>query len=91
MACDFRFMKSDKGFFCFPEVDVLVPFFPSMFPLISKAIPQHFFNRLAMTGEKVGAAELLEHNVIEAIFPNEETLNAGALDFASQFNKNRWN
>lgn len=89
-ACDFRFMKSDKGFFCFPEVDVLVPFFPSMFPLINKAIPQTFFNRLAMTGQRVGAQQLLEHQVVEAIFANEEALQAGVLEFATSFNKNRW-
>ncbi len=89
-ACDFRFMKSDKGFFCFPEVDVLVPFFPSMFPLINKAIPQTFFNRLAMTGQRVGSQELLDHQVVEAIFANEEALQAGVLEFATSFNKNRW-
>ncbi len=89
-ACDFRFMKSDKGFFCFPEVDVLVPFFPSMFPLINKAIPQTFFNRLAMTGQRVGAQQLLDHQVVEAIFANEEALQAGVLEFATSFNKNRW-
>ncbi len=37
-ACDFRFMKADKGCFCFPEVDVLMPFFPSMLLLISKTV-----------------------------------------------------
>ena len=89
-ACDFRFMKSDKGFFCFPEVDVLVPFVPSMFPLINKAIPQTFFNRLAMTGQRVGAQELLDNQVVEAIFANEGELQAGVLEFAKTFNKNRW-
>ena len=89
-ACDFRLMKSDKGFFCFPEVDVLVPFVPSMFPLINKAIPQTFFNRLAMSGQRVGAQELLDNQVVGAIFANEDELQTGALEFAKQFNKNRW-
>jgi enoyl-CoA hydratase/carnithine racemase len=89
-ACDFRFMKSDKGFFCFPEVDVLVPFVPSMFPLINKAIPQAFFNRLAMSGQRVGAQELLDNNVVEAIFANQEELDAGVAEFAKLLNKNRW-
>jgi enoyl-CoA hydratase/carnithine racemase len=89
-ACDFRFMKSDKGFFCFPEVDVLVPFVPSMFPIINKAIPQTFFNRLAMTGERVGAQQLFENNVIEAVFNDNDELQAGVYEFAAQFNKNRW-
>lgn len=89
-ACDFRFMKSDKGFFCFPEVDVLVPFFPSMLPLISKSIPQTFFNRLAMTGERVNAEQLLEHKVIEESFKDSEALTAGVMTFAASFNKNRW-
>lgn len=89
-ACDFRFMKSDKGFFCFPEVDVMVPFFPSMFPLINKAIPQTFFNRLAMSGQRVNAQALLDNKVVEDVFENEDELQKGVLEFAQQFNKNRW-
>jgi enoyl-CoA hydratase/carnithine racemase len=89
-ACDFRFMKSDKGYFCFPEVDVLVPFFPSMLPVIGKAVPQTFFNRLAMSGQRVDAQALLDNKVVEEIFANEEDLQAGVLEFAQQFNKNRW-
>ncbi len=89
-ACDFRFMKSDKGFFCFPEVDVLVPFVPSMIPIIHKAIPHTYFNRLAMSGQRVGASDLLTNNVIEEVFTNNEELQAGVLEFAQQFNKNRW-
>jgi enoyl-CoA hydratase/carnithine racemase len=89
-ACDFRFMKADKGFFCFPEVDVLVPFFPSMLPLISKSIPQTFFNRLAMTGQRVNAEQLLEQKVIEASFPDGDSLHSGVMEFAASFNKNRW-
>lgn len=89
-ACDFRFMKSDKGYFCFPEVDVLVPFFPSMLPVIGKAMPQTLFNRLAMSGQRVSAQVLLDNKVVEDIFANKEELQAGVLEFAQQFNKNRW-
>ncbi|MBL4798700.1 MAG: enoyl-CoA hydratase/isomerase family protein [Oleispira sp.] len=89
-ACDFRFMKSDKGYFCFPEVDVLVPFFPSMLPVIGKAIPQTLFNRLAMSGQRVNAQVLLENKVVEDTFANAEELQVGVLEFAQQFNKNRW-
>ena len=89
-ACDFRFMKSDRGYFCFPEVDVLVPFLPSMMPLVNQAMSPQFFNRLAMTGQRVGAQELLDNQVVEAIFDDNEALQAGVMEFAAQFKKNRW-
>ncbi|WP_419812821.1 enoyl-CoA hydratase/isomerase family protein [Bacterioplanoides sp.] len=89
-ACDFRLMKSDRGYFCFPEVDVMVPFLPSMIPLIHQAMSPQFFNRLAMTGQRVDAQTLLEQQVVEAVFDDNDALQAGALEFAAQFKKNRW-
>jgi enoyl-CoA hydratase/carnithine racemase len=40
LACDFRFMKADKGFFFFSEVDVGIPFIPGMMAFCRKAIPE---------------------------------------------------
>ncbi|ASP37323.1 hypothetical protein CHH28_00880 [Bacterioplanes sanyensis] len=89
-ACDFRLMRSDRGFFCFPEVNVGVPFFPSMFELIERVMPSSLFNRMLHSGERQDAATLLSHGVIEqAVSGKDETLDQ-ALAFAGEFHKPRW-
>lgn len=41
MAHDFRVMRADRGYFCFPEVDIRIPFTPGMTALIqAKLAPQ---------------------------------------------------
>src|SRR3954454_3936178 len=41
MAHDFRVMREDRGYFCFPEVDIHIPFTPGMAGLIQgKLHPQ---------------------------------------------------
>jgi len=88
-ACDFRFMKKDRGYFCFPEVDINIPFLPGMIAFVRKAIPEYKFNELKLTGKKAGAKELFEHHVIEKASENQAELMKDALDFAKTFKKGR--
>ncbi len=88
-ACDFRFMKKDRGFFCFPEVDISIPFLPGMIAFVRKAMPEYKFNELKLTGKRVGADELAAHHVIEKASENLEALMADSLAFAATFQKKR--
>ncbi|MCD4742581.1 MAG: enoyl-CoA hydratase/isomerase family protein [Desulfobacteraceae bacterium] len=88
-ACDFRFMKKDRGYFCFPEVDINIPFLPGMIAFVRKAIPEYKFNELKLTGKKVSAQELFEHHVIEKASDNQAALMMDALSFAKTLKKNR--
>jgi enoyl-CoA hydratase/carnithine racemase len=41
MAHDYRVMREDRGYFCFPEVDIHIPFTPGMAALVmSKVTPR---------------------------------------------------
>ncbi|MEJ5362783.1 MAG: enoyl-CoA hydratase/isomerase family protein [Spirochaetota bacterium] len=88
-ACDFRFMRSDRGFFCFPEVDLGIPFLPGMIAFVKKAIPYYKFNEMKLTGRRVGAPELAEHHVIEKACANVEELMKESIAFAKSFKKKR--
>jgi enoyl-CoA hydratase/carnithine racemase len=88
-ACDFRFMKADRGFFCFPEVDISIPFLPGMLAIVRKAIPAYKLQELVLSGKRTGAAELEVHHVIMKACDNEEVLMGEALAFAKTFNKKR--
>ncbi|SMC79154.1 Enoyl-CoA hydratase/carnithine racemase [Desulfocicer vacuolatum DSM 3385] len=88
-ACDFRFMKRDRGFFCFPEVDISIPFLPGMIAFVRKAIPEYKFNELKLTGKRVGADEMEVHHIIEKASANVEELMSDALGFAATFHKKR--
>jgi enoyl-CoA hydratase/carnithine racemase len=89
LACDFRFMKADKGFFFFSEVDVGIPFIPGMMAFCRKAIPEYKFEEMMYTGKRYGATEMEAHHVVMKACPNEEALMAEAMTFARSFNKKR--
>jgi enoyl-CoA hydratase/carnithine racemase len=88
-ACDFRFMRSDRGFFCFPEVDLGIPFLPGMIAWVRKAIPQHAFHEWKYSGRRVTAAELEKNHVIQKACANQEELMKETLAFAKTFVKKR--
>ncbi len=88
-ACDFRFMRSDRGFFCFPEVDLGIPFLPGMLAFVNKAIPRYKFNEMYLSGRRVGAPELSEHHVIEKASEDIEELMNDAVTFAKTFTKKK--
>ncbi len=88
-TCDFRFMTKDKGFFCFPEVDINIPFLPGMIAFVRKSIPEYKFNEMILSGKRVVAQELEESHVILKACDNKEQLAKDALAFAKTFAKKR--
>jgi len=88
-TCDFRFMRSDRGFFCFPEVNIGIPFRWGMNAFVKKAIPLHILSQMQFTGNRYTAPELEKHNIIVKACANQEDLMASAIAFAKTLQKKR--
>jgi enoyl-CoA hydratase/carnithine racemase len=88
-TCDFRFMRSDKGFFCFPEVDVSIPFLPGMIAFARKAIPEYKYQEMVYSGRRFTASELEEHHVIRKACRDQDELMKESMDLAMTFEKKR--
>lgn len=88
-TCDFRFMKADKGFYCFPEVDISIPFLPGMVAIIKKAFPSYKREEAILMGKRMGALELEASHVITKACANAEELMKETLAFAKNFSKKR--
>lgn len=88
-ACDFRIMRKDRGYVCFPEVDLGIPFLPGLVDVILKAFPHKTFNQMILTGKKYTAEEMQALGVIEFLADDQESLQTQASSFAKEFNKKR--
>jgi Delta3-Delta2-enoyl-CoA isomerase len=78
---DFRLMREDKGFFCFPEVDIKILFSPFMYEIL-RLLPDHYaLNELVLTGKRVGGKEALTMKIVSAVYPGE-TLYDKAMELA---------
>ncbi|MFP4039846.1 MAG: enoyl-CoA hydratase/isomerase family protein [Desulfosudaceae bacterium] len=90
LACafDFRLMRSDRGYFCFPEVDLGIPFLPGMLELLKSAIPLYKMNEMQYLGSRLTAEECRKHHIVTKACHQEELMKE-ALAFAGTFNKDR--
>ncbi len=82
-------MRKDRGYFCFPEVDLGIPFLPGMAAFIQKAIPFYKYNELKLTGKRATADELEAAHVIEKACDDRETVFNDSMAFARTFQKKR--
>lgn len=88
-TCDFRFMRKDRGYFCFPEVDISIPFLPAMLAIVKKAMPYYEAEYLIFSGKREGAVDLEKNKVIVKACENEEELMKESVAFAKTFIKKR--
>jgi enoyl-CoA hydratase/carnithine racemase len=87
-AFDFRFMRSDRGFFCFPEVDLGIPFLPGMIAIITRAMSLQVFEEMQYTGMRMTAEQCVEKGFVAKACAREE-LDRAAVGFAAGLGKRR--
>lgn len=79
IAHDFRVMRSDRGYFCFPEVDIQIPFTTGMAALIqAKLTPQAAVASMT-TARRFGGPDAVAHGLVDAT-ADEGTVTAGATE-----------
>ncbi|WNG82181.1 enoyl-CoA hydratase-related protein [Mycobacterium sp. ITM-2016-00316] len=78
-AHDFRVMRTDRGYFCFPEADIRIPFTPGMAALIqAKLTPQAAVASMT-TGRRFGAPDAKTYGIVDAVAA-EGAVTSAALD-----------
>jgi enoyl-CoA hydratase/carnithine racemase len=85
LAHDFRVMRADRGYFCFPEVDIRIPFTPGMAALIqAKLTPQAAVASMT-TGRRFGANDAANLGIVDAVAA-EDAVTAAAVDVLRPLN-----
>jgi enoyl-CoA hydratase/carnithine racemase len=85
---DFRFMRSDRGFFCIPVIDRQYPILPGTRELLHSVFTPDVVKELILTGRRLTGLECVSSHVVSAAFGNEEMMDR-VMAFAKGLNKSR--
>ena len=78
VACDYRVMRSDRGFMCLPEVDLGMTLIPSMNALVTATLRGSLLRDLLLAGRRLGGSEAAERGLVDHSCPLEELLAAAS-------------
>lgn len=89
IAHDYRIMRADRGYYCFPEVDINIPFTPGMAALIQAKLPPQSAITAMTTGHRYGATDALDAGLIDGTSPEGEIVAAALTKLAPIAGKDR--
>jgi Delta3-Delta2-enoyl-CoA isomerase len=72
MAHDWRVMRGDRGYFCFPEVDIRLAFSPGMAALVQAKLAPAAARTAMTTGRRYGGAEAQSAGLVDLAAPEAE-------------------
>ena len=87
-AFDFRFMQTERGFFCLPEVDLGIPFLPGMNAMLKNTIPDYKLREMQLTGIRLTAEECERHHIVHKACAPDQLMD-DVMAFAASTNKMR--
>jgi enoyl-CoA hydratase/carnithine racemase len=88
LACDFRVMRTDRGFFCIPEIDLGLPLSPGMASIIQAKLPKLAAHEAIVTGRRYGGSEALERGIVDFAVPEVDLMSKSTALAASLAGKN---
>ena len=82
LAADQRVMRADRGFFCFPEVDLGMVMSPQFDALLRARLPRRVHLEVLVSGRRYGGPDAVTVGLVDAAVP-ESDLVAAAVARAS--------
>jgi enoyl-CoA hydratase/carnithine racemase len=87
-ACDYRYMRNNREFFCIPKVDLGMCFLPGMLAILKNSIPGHTIKDMALTGRRLTADQCLAAGIVQKACHVDELLGE-TMNFAKTLIKER--
>ena len=83
---DFRFMRADRGWFAFTEIDVKIPPSPKLYLMADLLPNKQAVREMLLTGKKIGGDEAQKLGMVDESHLQEK-LFPRAMDFAKQLSQ----
>ena len=74
LAHDARVMRSERGYFCMPEIDMRAPLHPGMTAIIKARLPHQTAHEVIVTGTRYGAQLALERKIVDDVASEADVL-----------------
>jgi len=74
VAHDYRVMRSDRGFYCLPEIDMRVSLHPGMIAILAARIPARTVHEVLVTGKRYGGEEAAAREIVDEAVAEERLL-----------------
>ena len=74
MAHDWRAMRTGRGYFCFPEVDINIPFTPGMSALVQAKLTPQTATTAMCTGLRYGAEAAVAAGLVDSVAEEADLL-----------------